>query len=49
MVLDEHKPNKEFDSYLFKKLVYEITINDRNKLTFKFKLGLVRTIIVSIM
>ena len=47
-VLDEHKPNKEFDPYLFKKLVDEITINDRNKLTFKFKIGLVRTIIVPI-
>lgn len=46
--IDEHKPNKEFDSYLFKKLVDEITINDRNKLTFKFKIGLVRTIIVPI-
>ena len=47
-VLDENKPNKEFDPYLFKKLVDEITINDRNKLTFKFKIGIVRTIIVPI-
>lgn len=34
--------------YLFKKLVDEVTINDRNKLTFKFKTGLVRTIIVPV-
>ena len=47
-VLDEKKPNKEFDPYLFKKLVDEITINDRSKLTFKFKIGLIRTIIVPI-
>lgn len=36
-VLDEHKPNKKFDSYLFKKLIDEITINDRNKLTFNLE------------
>ena len=47
-VLDENKPNKEFNPCLFKKLVNEITINDRNKLTFKFKIGFVRTIIVPI-
>ena len=47
-ILDGYKPNKEFDSYLFKKLIEEIIINDRNRLTFKFKIGLVRTIIVSI-
>lgn len=38
-VLGDYNPNKEFDSYLFKKLVDEITINDRNRLTFKFKIG----------
>lgn len=47
-VLDDNKPNKEFDQYLFKKLIDEITINDRNKLTFKLKIGIVRTIIVPI-
>lgn len=39
--LNEYKPNKEFDTYLFKKLIDEITINDRNRLTFKFKIGLI--------
>lgn len=46
--LDDYNPNKEFDPHLFKKLVDEITINDRNKLTFKFKIRIVGTIIVSI-
>ena len=33
---------------VFKKLIDEVTINDRNKLTFKFKVGITKTIVIDI-
>lgn len=47
-VIKSFNPTNEFDPNLFKKLIDEITVNDRNKLTFKFKIGISKTIIVPI-
>jgi len=47
-VVESIKPNSEFDPFIFKRLVDEITINDRNKLTFKFKVGITKIIVVDI-
>ena len=38
----------EFDSQLFKALIEDITIKNRNELTFNFKVGYSKTIIVAI-
>ena len=38
------KPTEEFDDEIFKRLVELVTINDRCKITFNFKVGLERTI-----
>ena len=38
------KPTEEFDDEIFKRLVESVTINDRCKITFKFKVGLERII-----
>ncbi len=45
-VLTNYKPTEIFGPNLFRSLVDEITINDRNRITFKFKIGLSRTIII---
>lgn len=47
-VIDNLKPTKEFDERIFRLLVDGITINERTKLTFKFKIGIEKTIDVAI-
>lgn len=42
--LNALEPTEEFDDEIFKRLVESVTINDRCKITFKFKVGLERTI-----
>ncbi|MDY3995292.1 MAG: hypothetical protein SOY58_06100 [Candidatus Onthovivens sp.] len=42
------KPTEEFDDEIFKRLVELVTINDRCKITFNFKIGLERTIVTTI-
>ena len=42
--LNSLEPTEEFDDEIFKRLVESVTINDRCKITFKFKVGLERTI-----
>ena len=46
--IDSANPDQEFDGMVFKKLIDEVTINDRNKLTFKFKVGITKTIVIDI-
>lgn len=46
--IDSVNTDQEFDGMLFKKLIDEVTINDRNKLTFKFKVGITKTIVIDI-
>ena len=43
-----YKITDEFDSQLFKALIVDITIKNRNELTFNFKVGYSKTIIVAI-
>ena len=42
--LNSLESTEEFDDEIFKRLVESVTINDRCKITFKFKVGLERTI-----
>ena len=42
--LNSLEPAEEFDDEIFKRLVESVTINDRCKITFKFKVELERTI-----
>ena len=46
--LNSIKPTEEFDDEIFKRLVELVTINDRCKITFYFKVGLERTIVTTI-
>lgn len=46
--IDSVNTDQEFDGMVFKKLIDEVTINDRNKLTFKFKVGITKTIVIDI-
>lgn len=47
VVMNNLKVEDEFNPLLFKKLIDEITINDRNKLTFKFRVGVTKNISVN--
>ena len=42
--LNSLEPAEEFDDEIFKRLVESVTINNRCKITFKFKVGLERNI-----
>ena len=46
--LDTIQINDEFNEDLFRRLVESVTINDRCKITFKFKVGIEKTIIANI-
>lgn len=46
--LNSIKPTEAFDDEIFKILVELVTINDRCKITFNFKVGLERTIVTTI-
>ena len=46
--LDSYHPTEEFDSIAFKILIDEITVKNRIELTFKFKIGITKTIVVAI-
>ena len=41
-------PTEEFNEEIFRRLVEEIVVNERTKLTFKFNVGIERTIEASI-
>lgn len=43
-VLSTLKPTDDFNEIIFRKMVESITVNDRTKLTFKFKVGIEKTI-----
>ena len=47
-VLDELNPLEEFDNSLFQRLIDSITITERTKLKFKFKVGIEREVIADI-
>lgn len=47
-VLEGLNPTEEFNEEIFRRLVEEIVVNERTKLTFKFKVGIERTIEASI-
>lgn len=42
-VLSTLKPTDDFNEIIFRKMVESITVNDRTKLTFKFKVGIENT------
>lgn len=42
--LDVLEPTEEFDEEIFRRLIDSMVINDRTKITFKFKVGIERTI-----
>ena len=42
--LEGLNPTEEFDEEIFRRLIDSIVINDRTKITFKFKVGIERTI-----
>ena len=43
-IVDNLKPTDEFDEVTFRQLVESITISERTKITFKFKIGIEKTI-----
>lgn len=47
-IMKEFDSRNTFDPLIFKAFIDEVTINDRNKITFKFKAGFSKTIIVDI-
>ena len=46
--LNSYETTDEFDPQLFKALIEDITIKNRNELTFNFKVGYSKTIVVPI-
>ena len=46
--LNSYETMDEFDPQLFKALIEDITIKNRNELTFNFKVGYSKTIVVPI-
>lgn len=47
-IINNLKPTEEFDEMIFRNLIESITINERTKITFKFKIGVEKTIEASI-
>ena len=47
-IVDNLKPTEEFNEMIFRNLIESITINERTKITFKFKIGVEKTIEASI-